>query len=397
MANQVQQLRDQLKAEMSSPSPSLNKCNDLLARSKIAFIQLGVFTPNLKNINVDLMVAARDILEAGAYYSVRAKDIESFERYIAQLNTFYHDLASKLPPSQQMYPLTALNLLRLLSQNRLSDFHTALEGVDPDQLQTNPYIKQAVDLEQFLMEGSYNKVWSTRSSVQGEEFLFFYDILINTIRNEIASCSEKAYESLPLQDAGTLLFLKNTKELLNFAQERGWKVHPGEQMVYFGSDDNAAVEIPQEQIITQTLVYARELELVMAALLLFAMVFFVIMFSDLECDYINPIDLCNKLNQFVLPEMATHAFLFFMFLINGSWLAVLLNLPLVGYNVKKVLNSQHMYDATEIFRTLSIHKKECFIKVAFYLIVSRVRVSIRCAGVADAKRLCRVSSTTYTE
>lgn len=27
------------------------------------------------------------------------------------------------------------------------------------------------------------------------------------------------------------------------------------------------------------------------------MVFFIIMFSDLECDYINPIDLCNKLNQ----------------------------------------------------------------------------------------------------
>lgn len=57
---------------------------------------------------------------------------------------------------------------------------------------------------------------------------------------------------------------------------------------------------------------------IMSALLLFMMVFFVcisvpkqkgpglrlttpctqvIMFSDLECDYINPIDLCNKLNQ----------------------------------------------------------------------------------------------------
>lgn len=45
-----------------------------------------------------------------------------------------------------MYPLTGLNLLRLLSQNRLSDFHTALEAIDPDQLQTNQYIKQAVDL-----------------------------------------------------------------------------------------------------------------------------------------------------------------------------------------------------------------------------------------------------------
>lgn len=36
--------------------------------------------------------------------------------------------------------------------------------------------------EQFLMEGSYNKVWSNRSKVKGEEFLVFYDILIDTIR-----------------------------------------------------------------------------------------------------------------------------------------------------------------------------------------------------------------------
>ncbi|KAJ8652553.1 hypothetical protein O0I10_011812 [Lichtheimia ornata] len=107
---------------------------------------------------------------------------------------------------------------------------------------------------------------------------------------------------------------------------------------------------------------------IMAALLLFVMVFFVIMFSDLECDYINPIDLCNKLNQFVLPEMGAHAFLFFMFLVNGSWLSMLLNLPLVAFNVQKVTQSRHMYDATEIFRTISQHKKECFIKLAFYLI-----------------------------
>lgn len=34
-----------------------------------------------------------DILEIGAYHSVRAKDIDSFERYIAQLDTYYHDLS----------------------------------------------------------------------------------------------------------------------------------------------------------------------------------------------------------------------------------------------------------------------------------------------------------------
>jgi 26S proteasome regulatory subunit N12 len=79
-------------------------------------------------------------------------------------------------------------------------------------------------------------------------------------RHEIASCNEKAYDSLPLSDASTLLFLKNTEELLTFASERGWKVNPAEQKVYFTTEDNAAVEIPQEQIITRTLGYARELE-----------------------------------------------------------------------------------------------------------------------------------------
>ncbi|KAI8855033.1 cornichon [Chytridium lagenaria] len=107
---------------------------------------------------------------------------------------------------------------------------------------------------------------------------------------------------------------------------------------------------------------------VMAAILLFAMVFYIIMFSDLEVDYINPIDLCNKLNQFVLPENISHAILWLLFLFNGSWIALLLNTPLLAYHVNKILNNRHMYDATEIFRTLPQHKKECFFKLAFYLL-----------------------------
>lgn len=78
------------------------------------------------------------------------------------------------------------------------------------------------------------------------------------------------------------------------------------------------------------------------------------MFSDLECDYINPIDLCNKLNQvrfslffsdldrefdafskFVLPENIAHAFLTTLFLLSGQWTAFLLNAPLLAFNVNK--------------------------------------------------------------
>ncbi|KAE9392509.1 cornichon [Gymnopus androsaceus JB14] len=107
---------------------------------------------------------------------------------------------------------------------------------------------------------------------------------------------------------------------------------------------------------------------IMAAALLFCMVFFIIMFSDLESDYINPIDLCNKLNQFVLPENIAHGFLTILFLISAQWIAFLLNAPLLLFNANRIRNKNHMYDATEIFRTLPAHKKESFIKLAFYLL-----------------------------
>jgi hypothetical protein len=53
---------------------------------------------------------------------------------------------------------------------------------------------------------------------------FFFVALLNVDsfcgdRNEIASCEETAYESLPLKDAATLLFFTNRSELLIFAQQ----------------------------------------------------------------------------------------------------------------------------------------------------------------------------------
>ena len=41
----------------------------------------------------------------------------------------------------------------------------------------------------------------------------------------------------------------------------------------------------------------------------------IIMFSDLECDYINPIDLCNKLNQVDIHT----AFISFSLLTRRLW------------------------------------------------------------------------------
>lgn len=80
-----------------------------------------------------------------------------------------------------MFPLLGLNLLRLLAQNNIAEFHTELESLELDQL-SNIYIKHPIQVEQCLMEGSYNKVWNSRSNVPAEDYAFFIDILMGTIR-----------------------------------------------------------------------------------------------------------------------------------------------------------------------------------------------------------------------
>jgi len=52
-----------------------------------------------------------------------------------------------------------LNLLRLLVQNRIAEFHTELGLLSSATLE-NPCIKHAVELEQSFMEGAYNRVLS---------------------------------------------------------------------------------------------------------------------------------------------------------------------------------------------------------------------------------------------
>lgn len=56
------------------------------------------------------------------------------------------------------------------------------------------------------------------------------------------------------------------------------------------------------------------------------------MFSDLESDFINPIELCSKLNAFVLPEYIAHAVISALFLLQFEVLVTLFNGGLVAYH-----------------------------------------------------------------
>ncbi|KAH9938537.1 proteasome 26S subunit [Fomitopsis serialis] len=240
----------QLQQAFSSRPSDPKKCASLLAGLKIALSEMGLLVP-MGDASLEDMVMARDVLEIGAFFSIRSRDIPSFDRYYSQLQTFYNDYSSVLPPSPREYPIRGLYLIRLLTQNRIADFHTTLESLPlaADTLTANPYIQHPVNLERWLMEGSYSKVWKAREEAPAEEYKFFVDSLMDTIRNEIASCEEAAYESLPLKDAGTLLFFTTQNELLTFAKQRGWQVNLTAGTTTFAKKGEEKVEIPKEKLI----------------------------------------------------------------------------------------------------------------------------------------------------
>ena len=69
-----------------------------------------------------------------------------------------------MPVAHTFMPLPSclgLNLLRLLAQGRISDFHIELEAIGSQHLK-NIYISHPIAIEQALMEGSYNKVYIYR-------------------------------------------------------------------------------------------------------------------------------------------------------------------------------------------------------------------------------------------
>ena len=111
-------------------------------------------------------------------------------------------------------------LLRLLAQNRIAEFHTELELIPTELQHSNIYIKYPAQLEQHIMEGSYNKVLSAKNEgVFQKEGMYFMDMLVDTVREEIADCSEKAYASIKAADLQGLLMFTSAKELSEFGHE----------------------------------------------------------------------------------------------------------------------------------------------------------------------------------
>ncbi|MCO5581028.1 hypothetical protein L7F22_034903 [Adiantum nelumboides] len=173
-----------LVKSFASSKPDLGSIKTQLTRAKIELTQSGLLVPSPADAaaHPSEVAMARDVLEIGALSSVRQRDVESFDRYMGLLHVFYNDCSTHLPPSQSQEALLGLCLLRLLSSNSISQFHTTLEALPAHLVASSPYIQHPVHLERWLMEGSYSKVWRARKEVPREEYSYFVDELMGTIR-----------------------------------------------------------------------------------------------------------------------------------------------------------------------------------------------------------------------
>ncbi|OJJ48643.1 hypothetical protein ASPZODRAFT_150833 [Penicilliopsis zonata CBS 506.65] len=254
--------------------------NSLLSRAKRFLLLQNALIPTPQT-PPQLVAVAREVLELGALASIRQTDAPSFTRYYQQLQPFY-DIERHVEATgegvnvdfstSQRSKITGLYLLLLLSMGNSTGFHTVLEGLVEEaslkgkSVEDDPYIKYPVDLERSLMEGSYDKVWRETKSerVPSEDFGLFSNVLVGTIRSEIADCSEKAYPSLPISNAKNLLFLESEGAVIEFAQQRGWILRDGR--IYFPVEPEAAARSEKDilaasgTIIENTIGYARELE-----------------------------------------------------------------------------------------------------------------------------------------
>nr|KAF6285899.1 hypothetical protein mMyoMyo1_009467 [Myotis myotis] len=148
-------------------------------------------------------------------------------------------------------------------KNRVAEFHTELERLPAKDIQTNVYIKHPVSLEQYLMEGSYNKVFLAKGNIPAESYTFFIDILLDTIRDEIAGCIEKAYEKILFTEATRILFFNTPKKMTDYAKKRGWVL--GLNNYYsFASQQQKPEDttIPSTELAKQVIEYARQLEMI---------------------------------------------------------------------------------------------------------------------------------------
>uniref|UniRef100_A0A0N4ZI68 26S proteasome non-ATPase regulatory subunit 8 n=1 Tax=Parastrongyloides trichosuri TaxID=131310 RepID=A0A0N4ZI68_PARTI len=213
----------------------------------------------------------KDIFEIDALFRAGMSDMKGFKESISIVLNFYksHPEAS-IDTFPNAHLLNGLYLMYLLTMNDLSTFHLQLEQISPDLQKNNPYISTPVKLEQYINEGAFNKVVLSEKTIPSPYFMAFIRILMDTVRDEIATNIEESFQKLSKDDARQHLHFNNDEELKSFASKRKWKLDTINGDIYvfdkaIQKTEEAAganLKLDTKRISEQTLFYAKQLEMI---------------------------------------------------------------------------------------------------------------------------------------
>ncbi|XP_030571608.1 26S proteasome non-ATPase regulatory subunit 8 [Drosophila novamexicana] len=256
---------NELKKEWTKASPNLGVCGQLLESLKMEMVRVGFV--GIKDQNgvqpqqKQQLQTSRDMLEIAIEHSIKVKDNAAFERYMTQLKMYYYDYDKFLESSPQMHKFMGLHLLYLLATNRIADFHIELERLPSALLLQNPFISPVLALENYFMEGRYNKILQAKKSMPSELYADFMDLLVNTAREEIASCMEKSYGKISQKQAASRLGLKpGGTEMSALVARRKWTLDADGNFNYADLNTRQKERVLAKDIAVHTLTYAQELE-----------------------------------------------------------------------------------------------------------------------------------------
>ena len=200
-------------------------------------------------------------LEMGVLLSVADGNLKDFERNVSQLKPYYSFVTSTSDPTKKCHIL-GLNLMHLLVENELAEFHAELEVLSPEEAATS-FISFPINLERQLMVGSYDEVINAGVNIPDPSYTLFMESLLMTVRESIADCMEVSYKTMKLDDAHKMLNLDKDMPVNEYAFmcREDWIISKQEELCFQPSELGfKASDIPNETMIRQNLGYATELE-----------------------------------------------------------------------------------------------------------------------------------------
>lgn len=154
----VRSLLPSIRAAIAQKSPTVSA---LLQQAKLASLEF----PSQQSMDGSVVASVeetsltRELLEVSITSSVPTGDWQGFELQLAQLLPLYSagGAGESEATKESRRLVTGLQLMHLLVEARLSDFHCRVETLQEADI-AHPLIAFPLKLEATLLEGGYNKV-----------------------------------------------------------------------------------------------------------------------------------------------------------------------------------------------------------------------------------------------